>query len=168
MEVLGLIIFVAVIAFIFLRLNGDYTPPQSSVPDPKIFRHFEARDSLFVNASERAFFLSLESALPPTFRLQTKTRLEDIIRVKPDLPNAKLAFQLRGRIKSRHIDFLVIDHAGRPRCAIELDGSSHSAQKAAAGDILKNGVFAATRVPFYRVKVGDDFAKCAQNIVREL
>jgi very-short-patch-repair endonuclease len=168
MEILGLIIFVAVIAFILLRSNGKYTPPQSSMPDPKIFRHFEARESLFVNASERAFFLSLEAALPPHFRLQTKTRLEDIIRVAPNLPNPKLAFQLRGRIKSRHIDFLVIDHAGRPRCAIELDGSSHSSQKATAGDTLKNGLFAATGVPLYRVNVGDDFAKCVQDIVRQL
>lgn len=168
MEIL-LLIFVAVV--ILSVFSGGkkvkYKAPKSTMPDPGIFRHYEAKESLLTNSSELAFFHALVRAMPPHFYLLAKPRLEDVIGVKKDL-NPKLKFQLRGRVKSRHIDFLVIDWNGAPICGIELDGKSHKNEKARAGDTLKDGIFAASGVPLRRVIVGQDFAQTAQNIFSQL
>ena len=97
-----------------------------------------------------------------------KPRLEDIIQVKPKLPNPKQRFSLRARIKSRHVDFLLIDDQGRPCMAIELDGKSHSRKQAAAGDALKNGLFEASGVPLRRIITGEDFNAHAAQIMQAL
>lgn len=169
MDFLILIIFAAVMAaIVFGRGKGQYKPPPSTMPDPGIFRHYEVKESLFVNRSELAFFHALARQLPPQYYLLTKPRLEDVIGVKADLPNPKLVFQLRGRVKSRHVDFLIIDESGRPLCAIELDGRSHNHKKASAGDTLKDGIFAASGLPLHRVIVGQDFAMAVQNIIAQI
>ena len=169
MDIALLIFFIIIIAAILLgRGKRKYTPPQSSMPDPGIFRHYEAKPSLLINNSELAFFHALTRAVPPHFHILVKPRLEDVIGVKADLPNPKLAFQLRGRVKSRHVDYLIIDGRGKPLCAIELDGMSHKNKKAEAGDTLKDGIFAASGLPLHRVIVGQDFALAAKNIVAEL
>jgi len=169
METLVLLFFVIVMFAIFGgKKKAKYTPPHSSMPDPAIFRHFEAKSSLLVNTSEIAFFHALVRAVPSHFYVLAKPRLEDVIGVRKNLGDAKLSFQLRGRVKSRHIDFLVIDWSGKPLCGIELDGKSHKSQKAQAGDTLKNGIFEASGVPLHRVIVGQDFAIAAQNIVSQI
>ena len=168
MEFILLLVFAALIFAILLGRKKTYTPPRSTMADPKIFKHYTAQDSLFANRAELAFFHALARALPAEFYLLTKPRLEDIIGVKPDLPNPKLAFQLRGRVKSRHVDFLIMDAEGRPHCAIELDGSSHNNKRARAGDHLKDGIFKAAGLPLYRVLAGDDFRAAAEKIVHSL
>ncbi len=170
MEIFLVFIFVVIIAVTgFGKKRATYSnPPQSSLPDPSIFQHYERKDSLFVNRSELAFFHCLGRALPPQFFVITKPRLEDVIGVKKNLGDAKLGFSLRGRVKSRHIDFLVMDGYGRPHIAIELDGRSHKSKKALAGDVLKDGIFAAVNLPLRRVIVGDDFAKAAFEIAQGL
>jgi len=169
MDMLILLIFGAIIAAVlFGKSKAKYVPPPSTMPDPGIFRHYEAKASLFANRSELAFFHALARLLPSQYYLLTKPRLEDVIGVKADLPNPKLAFQLRGRVKSRHVDFLIIDDSGKPICAIELDGRSHQNAKAEAGDTLKNGIFAAAGLALHRVVVGQDFAAAAQNIIDQI
>lgn len=169
MEFILILFFVIVIAAILSgKKKAAYTSPQSTMPDPRIFRHFEAKSSVLVNASEVALFYALVRAMPPHLYVLAKPRLEDVIGVKKTLPNPKLGFQLRGRVKSRHIDFLVIDWGGRPICAIELDGRSHKNKKAAAGDALKDGIFAASGLPLHRIIVGQDFASEAQNIIAQI
>lgn len=148
------------------KASESYKTPKSIMPDPGIFRHYEAK-RLLTNSSELAFFYALVRAMPPHFYLLAKPRLEDVIGVKKDL-NPKLKFQLRGRVKSRHIDFLVIDWNGAPICGIELDGKSHKNEKARAGDTLKDGIFAASGIPLHRVIVGQNFAQTAQNIFAQL
>ena len=168
METFLLMLFAAVIFAIFSGgKKTKYKTPKSTMPDPGIFHHYEAKKSLLTNGSELAFFHALVRAMPPHFYLLAKPRLEDVIGVKKDL-NPKLKFQLRGRVKSRHIDFLIIDWNGAPICAIELDGKSHKSEKARAGDTLKDGIFAASDIPLRRVIVGQDFAKVAQDIFNQL
>ena len=168
MDLIIIFVFAFVVIAILLGRRKTYTPPASSMADPSIFKHYELRGSLFVNRAELAFFHALGRVLPAGFYLLTKPRLEDVIGVRRDLPNSKLAFQLRGRIKSRHVDFLVIDDKGRPHCAVELDGSSHQSKSAAAGDHLKDGICKSAGLPLWRVKVGEDFHGAAQNIIGSL
>lgn len=148
--------------------EASYTPPKSTAADPSIFRHYEACESLFTTRSELAFFHSLSRTLSAEYFVLAKPRLEDVIRVRKNLANRKLAFSLRGRVKSRHVDFLVIDSEGCPLMAIELDGPSHKSSSARAGDELKDGIFAASGLPLRRVKPGQNFADISADIFREI
>ena len=105
--------------------RGDFSPPETAPSDARTYGAFEVVPSLFVNRSELAFFHALDRALPKGFYLHSKTRLEDIIRVKPYI-TGEGRWKLRGRVKSRHVDFLITDGNGVPHIAIELDGSSHT------------------------------------------
>lgn len=168
------LLFIGLVVFFGLAMRGGdlFKPRQgpypSKMPPPDIYDHYQACESLFVNRSELALFHCLTRSVPPNFFVLTKPRLEDIIRVKQELPNPKLRFSLRSRIKSRHVDFLIIDDQGRPHIAIELDGKSHRRGKAAAGDVLKNGVFQASGITLRRIQPGENFNAFAAKIMSEL
>lgn len=164
-------IIIALVFIIILGLTFKGKPfenPKSTVPDKKIFQHFEAVPSLFVNNSERMFFQMMVRSLPVGYILIVKPRLEDVIRVKKGLADKKLRWQLRSRIKSRHLDFAVMTWDGLPIMGIEIDGRSHNAKSAAAGDILKNGLFDTVGLPLLRIKTGEDFAAHIAQITQTL
>ncbi|WP_371396220.1 DUF2726 domain-containing protein [Fretibacter rubidus] len=155
-EFIIIAVLIGVIAVAVLR--KPFTPPPSTHADPKLFKFYEAAPSVFVNAPERIFFQMCSKALPKGYVLLAKPRLEDIIRVKRDLPNPKLRWQLRARVKSRHIDFAIMRWDGTPVMGIELDGPSHDNSAANAGDALKDGIFRAAGLPLRRIQTGEDFA----------
>ena len=74
---------------------------------------------------------------------------------------------LRGRVKSRHVDYLITDINGRPAAAIELDGSSHN-KEALAADMLKDGIFESTGLPLIRVSTQSDFNHAAKRIINQI
>lgn len=164
-ELLILLVFVGLIGFVLFK--PKWSAPETKPSGPSEWQHYSAANSLFVNASERTFFHIMQSQLPDGFFLHSKVRLEDIIRVKSGLPKQQL-WSLRGRIKSRHVDFLITDAQGRPCLVIELDGRSHTRQAARNADRLKDGIFAAANIPFFRVKTGENFNKYASDFGRML
>lgn len=168
MEIVIVIIVLFIIGIVLLGKKTDDGPKASTFADPKIFVHFETTDSLFVNEAERAFFYSLRRAALPDHYILIKPRLEDVIRVRKELMNNKLRWQLRGRIKSRHVDYVIMDGFGRPLCGVELDGKSHGRKSAEPGDALKDGIFAASGLPLFRVIVGENFEAAAQEISRKI
>ena len=98
----------------------------------------------------------------------SKVRLEDIIGVRSEKLPPKVVWSLRGRVKSRHVDFLITTPQGRPLMIIELDGSSHRSQAAIRPDSLKNGLADAVGLPLKRVQVGQDFHKFVLKIQSDL
>jgi very-short-patch-repair endonuclease len=108
----------------------------------------------------------LRRALPHDYHLHSKVRLEDIVRVKKAI-KGQAHWQLRGRVKSRHVDYLITDINGIPKAAIELDGSSHN-KAVLNADRLKDGIFEAIGLPLIRVRTGADFTKAAQRIVSNI
>ena len=143
-----------------------FTPPKTAPSDARTYAAFEAVDNLLVNASERAFFEALLRVLPSDYHLHSKVRMEDIVRVKPTI-KGEARWHLRGRVKSRHVDYLITEKKGRPRLIIELDGSSHN-KAAHNADVLKNGIFEAVGVPLIRVKTGENFAQASRRICADL
>ena len=79
-----------------------------------------------------------------------KVRMEDIIHVDKYHKNREA---LRGKIKSRHIDFIICDSHLRVLAGLELDDRSHLSQKAQQADIFKNEVFNSLDIPLFRIKV---------------
>jgi len=158
-------LLLVVVAGLALR-RKPFIPPQTAPSDERTYAAFERAESLFVNGAERAFFRTLHGALPRGFYLHGKTRLEDIIRVKRGI-TGEARWRLRGRVKSRHVDYLITDGQGVPKLAIELDGASHS-KAAVNADALKDGLFKAAGLPLIRVKTGGDFAAAAHKIAAQL
>lgn len=93
-----------------------------------------------------------------------KVRLEDFINVR----NIREKQSYRGRIKSRHIDFLICDRYLNPLCGIELDDNSHNSWKAQKADNFKNELYRAVGLTLYRVKTGSDFENKIDYIIHEL
>jgi len=150
------------------RPKPAFKAPETQAFDPAIFKSYHVRNSLFVNASEQALFVSLERYLTPKYRVFSKVRLEDIISVKPGQPDAKITWSLRGRIKSRHVDFLITTPLGQPLVIIELDGKSHRSQQAKRPDQFKNELAKSVGLSLRRVKTGQDFHQFAQKIKTEI
>lgn len=169
MEYLILFGFVIIVGVMLLSSTSKkpFEKPEVSAISPDALAQFDRVSSLWVNASERLFFQTLARHMPPGFTAHGKVRLEDIIKVRKGV-DRKTRWALRGRVKSRHVDYLIIDWSGRPILAIELDGSAHRSKKAAISDDVKTSLFAAAAIPLMRVQVGQDFGQIAATIGRDL
>ncbi len=167
---LEIIFIVLVIAGLGLWAFGrpKFTPPKTAKSDQRTYRQFEAAGSLFVNRAEMGFYHALRRELPEDFCLMSKVRLEDIICVKAGVKDAEARWKLRARVKSRHVDFLIIDDIGTPIVAIEVDGPSHQSAESFEADTLKNGLFKAAGIPLRRVLSSEDYHARAKAISVEI
>ncbi len=168
MELLIFSAILATIFFLIFRSKGRaFKPPSVSPISQDTLSNFEAAPSLWVNRAEAMFYDTLLRDLPSGFRLHGKVRLEDIIRVKNNV-HPKMRWSLRGRVKSRHVDYLITDKMGRPILAIELDGQSHDASNPSESDKVKTALFESAGINLKRVSTGQDFDKIIGKIVSEL
>jgi len=123
----------------FLRGDRSFQRPEVSAMPEGQLHMFEAAPSLFVNAAEAALFQCLRKSLSSHFHIHSKVRLEDIIRVKRGV-NEKLRWAARGRVKSRHVDYLITTAGG----------------------------FRAARMPLRRIRTGEDFVQISTQIAADL
>ena len=91
------------------------------------------------------------------YNVLTKTRVEDVIYVTREGRSRSEIFRDRGRIKSRHFDFLLCDNQAQPIAAIELDDSSHNTAKARETDRFKDELCASVGLEMIRFKVADRY-----------
>jgi len=168
MELLLLLIplFIFLLAY-FLRGDRAFVPPDVSPIAARDLKAFELAPSLFVNANEASLFNRLRDHLPANFHIHSKVRLEDIIRVRRGLPE-KVRWAARGRVKSRHVDYLITNRAGHPVLAIELDGRSHNIKNPSESDKIKTALCKAAGLPLRRILVGENFDLIAATIGSEL
>ena len=103
--------------------------PQPKEDEPKKdvvqMTRFRKAASLMTPA-ERSFYGVLCEAVEGRALVFSKVRMEDVIQVKKNLPGKDWA-AARGRVRSRHFDFVLCDKERvAPLCAIELNDSSHN------------------------------------------
>ena len=168
MEILFIIVPLAILWLIFTTGGkSKFKTPEVSPASNIDLSAFEAAPSLFVNASESNLFHYLRHYIPQPFHVHSKVRLEDIIRVKKGLTK-KARWAARGRVKSRHVDYVITDGTGRPMLAIELDGRAHNQKNPSEADKVKTALFKAAGLPLRRILVGEDFDLIAATIGAEL
>jgi hypothetical protein len=124
---------------------------------------YQVRESLFVNTPEQALFTALVRHVPQGWHVFSKVRLEDVLSVKTSVHEPRLRWQYRGRIKSRHVDFLLCHNNGQFICAVELDGCAHMSAEARQNDLFKDEIFKRAGLPLLRVKTGEDFDHFARH-----
>ncbi|MEP6342518.1 MAG: DUF2726 domain-containing protein [Maricaulaceae bacterium] len=165
---IALLIITVFIVLWLKRPASEFQVPQTKSFNPKIFKYFTARESLFVNKSEAVLFDILYKTLSPKYRVFTKVRLEDIIGVRTGNMDAKVRWSLRGRVKSRHVDFVISTPKGQVLMMIELDGTSHLSSAAQHADAFKDALANAVNIPLYRINTDDNFHKKIAVIQRQL
>lgn len=163
LEILVIIFLVAGLGLWFFK-RPKFETPQTAPSDQRTYKQFEAAQSVFVNRAELNFFHALRKAMPDGFFVLSKVRLEDVIGVKDSVRDAEARWKLRARVKSRHVDFVVIDDTGAVALGIELDGSVHEGQDSFNADTLKNGLFKSAGVPLLRVATNDDYIARAKDV----
>ena len=156
LAILLLLIVVKACARALPLLSLDSHCPDSSMP--------YAKRSLLTNTEQRFYTILLAEASKRNLQVCPKVRLEDIICVT-DTENKN---KYRGYIKSRHVDFVLIDKYYETVAAIELDDPSHNTPKAVEIDAFKNELFDTVEIPLIRIDVKDNYAQEIKDAFDEL
>lgn len=121
----------------------------------------------FFSRSEQEFFNILNAKLDAQrYSIFPKVRLGDFVQVEAQERRSRGWW---GRIRSRHVDFLVWDLSSHEILfAIELDGNSHNTEKAQGIDNFKDDIFKSIGLPLHRVRVGTDFQEEIEKIVEAI
>jgi len=139
--IVGLVLF-AMIAALIKTLQQN----NSKSNKPSLYEKEEA----LMTPAELLFFKSLESALGNEFRLFSKVRIADIVRVKRNDNRGawQSAFNV---IQSKHIDFLAVNPSDMSiQFAVELDDKSHHKPKRQARDENVDRILTEVGVPIFR------------------
>lgn len=114
-----------------------------------------------MNESEQALFINLQKTLGDRYIVLSKVRIDDFV----EAAHGAGGYGARGRIKSRHVDFLICDRATtKPFLAVELDGKSHQGEGRQERDRFVDELYKTIGLPIYHVPVGSNFLECAQAI----
>ncbi len=119
-----------------------------------------------MNESEQALFISLRKALGDEYVVLSKVRIEDFVEVsKKNVSDYNNRWSLRGRIKSRHVDFLICDLTNtKPLLAIELDGKSHNDAQRQSRDQFVDELYKAIDLPIEHICVDENSSQAVQKI----
>lgn len=141
LPILGLIVVMVMLAVLKALLTK-----KSSGKAPSVY---EKEDGL-MSPAELLFFRALEASVAGHYRLFSKVRLADIVRVKRGLDRSvwQSAFNA---IQSKHVDFLAVDPKDMTiQFAIELDDKSHQKQSRQVRDEFVDQVLTGAGVPIFR------------------
>lgn len=122
---------------------------KGTTSDRNTFKHFYSRESV-LSAAENKFMACLQAAIQDGVTVIPKIRVEDVIGVKRKGREYGDYQSDRGKIKSRHFDFVLVNRGYKPIAVIELDDASHNTAKAEAADAFKNALCQHANLPIYR------------------
>lgn len=129
----------AILALFGIKL-GDSATASAELP-------YRQRDD-FLSAAELSFYRVMISALGSRAVVCPKVNLADIFFVVR--PNENQSY--RNKIDRKHVDFLLCDPVSlKPRCAVELDDSSHARRERQDRDEFVDQVFNVAGLPLVRV-----------------
>lgn len=169
MEFLPIIAFFVVIIFlgnIFINSKKTADKETDSNNDHKNINYSNYKKKNLLTKTEYSFYIKSRSSLQEkNLFLYPKVRLEDFIEASGEYKEKQ---SLRGRIKSRHVDFLVCDDMLHVKAAIELDDKSHTIEKAQAADQFKNELFDSINLPLVRIQVKQDYTNDINNLLNLL
>lgn len=144
-------IFLAVVVIILLALK--ILSRQRREIRAVDFSIFQKRDRV-MNISEQKLFEELQRVFGMEYIVLSKVRIEDFVETR----NGDGKYGARGRIKSRHIDFLICNKTTTaPLLAIELDGGAHNKASVKERDSFVDELYHSISLPIHHIHVGEDF-----------
>jgi hypothetical protein len=169
MKTFFILIAIVVIVFVVIQKlkesEGGFEP-KSKKERESIGKYYYLKKSFFT-FREKPFFDELMKQNNNEFVILSKVRMEDIVGVGKGIEKAKYR-PMRNHIKSRHVDFAILNKEGKILAVIEVDDKSHNTEKAKVGDGYKNDIFEFVGVKFYRVNVGETYANRISSIFTEI
>jgi hypothetical protein len=141
LPLLGLMVLVVLIKIVPLLLKRKSPLKKASSYE---------KEAALMTPAERLFFTSLEQAIGGHFRLFSKVRLADIVKVKAggDRGSWQAAFNA---IQSKHVDFLAVEPVGMEiKFVVELDDRSHQKQNRQNRDEFVDQVLTGAGIPIFR------------------
>jgi hypothetical protein len=142
-------------------LTPDYVEPSTSnstskYPDTPRYLPYRLKSSI-LTANELRFFSCLHAAILPKYIIAPKVRLADFISVHCD---SRYFYIHLGKVAQKHVDFLICcAHTLAPRCAIELDDSSHNKPDTRKRDDFVNDVYDEIGLPVIRIKTRMEYTE---------
>lgn len=133
--------------------KNKHNRKKSEMPQPEYMPY--AKRSILTKTEQNFYTILVYEAQKRNLQVCPKVRLEDIIRVTDKQNETKY----RGYIKSRHVDFVLLNPYSETIAAVELDDPSHNTQKAAKVDTFKNNLFKTVGIPLIRIYVTDNYKK---------
>ena len=153
-----------ILLFIFLLIVVAIKPFLRRSGRSVDFSLYRKKDRV-MNESEQALFINLQKTLGDRYIVLSKVRIEDFVEATHEVGG----YGARGRIKSRHIDFLVCDRAATQLfLAVELDGKSHQGENRQKRDRFVDEIYRTIGLPIRHIPVGSNFSECVQRINEEL
>ena len=162
-----MIILVLCLLFWWIFRPKAFFAPQMKPVQEWEYTNYRSKTSVFTNRAELQLFRCLLKQKPAEILICPKVRLEDIVGPDRAIKDKRKYWKLRGRVKSRHVDFTICDEQGRYLCVVELDGRSHDAPSVREVDQFKNRLFQSIDLPIYRVQNGADFTRFSQQLWRD-
>lgn len=146
---LGILVVIIIANMLFRKSGG--------LPDYSLYQ----KKNRTMNESEQALYINLQKILGDRYIILSKIRIEDFVEaIKGDG-----RYGARGRIKSRHVDFLVCNRTTtEPILAIELDGKSHLDTRRQDRDQFVDRLYESIGLPIKHIPVGSDFLEWAKSI----
>ena len=147
---IAVIVLIALIAIVALK--GKQNAGAGTIGFP-----YRPAKTLF-SPAERSFLGVLDQAVGSDYRVFGKVRVADVATVKPGLSNSARQGALN-RIAQKHFDFVVCSASDLSIvCAVELNDSSHSTQRAQARDELLAKVCQVINLPLLQVPAKQSYA----------
>lgn len=156
--------------FILIKIFNGYILPSihSSIEEKENFHGVFVKRLYFFTHSERAFFDELERQNDGRYLIFSKVRLEDVVSVKNSIGGRKRKIE-RNYIKSKHIDFLIVERrSGSILAAIELNGISHNRKLQRKYDQIKEQVLYDAGVSLFKIQIGENFTEKVVDMYRSL
>jgi len=148
--VLIILFCVVVLKFFVLKgLSGWLVKDKNVVAD---FPYF--KKTYFFTPTEKKFFDVLVEAVGDEVVVFSQCRVADLIDV-----DSKKHFGAFNRIKSKHIDFVLVEKVSAALlCAIELDDKSHARKDRVKRDKFLDQVFAQVELPLFRFRAQNEYS----------
>lgn len=118
----------------------------SNKNESKELKEYPYKAIKVMTRTEKMFYDQLKESIPSTYILLSKVRLWDII----DTTVKEKQYIYTNKIKSKHIDFLVVDAETNPIIAIELDDKSHNQTKRIERDEFINKALENAKIKLIR------------------
>lgn len=139
----------AILALFGIKL-GDAATSSAELP-------YRQRDD-FLSAAELSFYRVMMNALGNRVIICPKVNLADIFFVLRPNENQRH----RNKIDRKHVDFLICEPMTmKPRCAVELDDSSHARRDRQERDEFVDQVFNVAGLPLVRVPAQAGYSPAA-------
>lgn len=135
---------------IFTSIDTNLDPNSQTFP----MGEFESQ-KFALTKTEMSFFTQLDFIKPENRHILMKVRLGDVI--KP-VASGKQGYADWGRIKSKHLDFVIIDPTtSKIISCIELDDYSHNSDAANKRDNVKDNALKSAQVKLFRFQVRNQY-----------